>query len=372
MKVYPKIYSRDSHGKIRVWWMEQDDNKYRTISGTQDGEKVTTNWTIVEGKNVGRSNQTSDIEQAEKEVSAKYKDQLSTGYFEDIAKVDEKLYFEPMLAFKYENYADKIDWSKGNYVSEKMDGLRCILTKNGSTSRNGKKLVSFPHILESLRGLFEKCPYLVLDGEIYCDRLSDNFNKIISLAKKTKPTLEDLEESKQYIQFWVFDAPSCPGGFHDRYLFLCDLINKYLPNNKYIKICCHELIDKPEKIEEKLQEYISLGFEGLMLNTFGGKYEQKRSKNLLKYKKFQDCEAEVLDIVEGVGNRSGMFGYAILMLDNGKTFNSNARGDEFLYKQILENKTKYIGKTATIRFQALTPDGIPRFPIIVDFNRLDT
>jgi DNA ligase-1 len=120
-----------------------------------------------------------------------------------------------------------------------------------------------------------------------------------------------------------------------------------------------------------LQEYLELGLEGVMVNLGDYQYENKRSKGLMKYKKFQDCEAKICDIIEGTGNRSKMFGYAKLKLSNGKAFDSNARGNEELYKSILRNKDKYIGKMATVRFQNLTPDGIPRFPVIVDFDRLD-
>jgi DNA ligase-1 len=112
------------------------------------------------------------------------------------------------------------------------------------------------------------------------------------------------------------------------------------------------------------------GFEGLMLNTYDGEYENKRSKNILKYKKFQDNEYEIIDIVEGCGNRTGMFGYAVLKIED-KTFRANARGNEDFYKNLLKDKNKYIGKKATVRYQNLTPEGIPRFPVIVDFNRTD-
>ncbi len=366
-KIYPTLYSRDSKGKVRIWKMEQQENKYRTISGLEDGQKVTTNFTTCEGKNIDRSNETSPIEQATKEIESAYKDQLSTGYFENIKDIDKENYFSPMLAKQWEDRKDEVDWVNGNYISPKMDGLRAVITRNGATSRNGKKFVSFPHILKELESLFESYPNLILDGEIYCDKLSDDFNKIISLAKKSKPTQEDLDESAQFIQYWIFDIPSVPGGYHERYTELKKLIKP----NKYIKICEHKLIKTPEEIETNLHKYIGQGFEGLMLNIFDGEYEQKRSKNILKCKLFQDDEFEIINITEGIGNRSGLYGYATLKMKNGNTFDANARGNEELYRKILRNKNNYIGKMATVRYQNLTPDGIPRFPVIIDFDRFD-
>ena len=374
IKSFQTLYSKDSKGKIRVWFQQQEGAKYRTVSGVYGSDKlVTSEWTVAEGKNQGKSNETLPVEQAIKEVEANYTKQRETGYFDNIQDVNKELYFSPMLAKQWEDYEDQIDWSKGVWISPKMDGLRCIITKEGAFSRNGKVFLSFPHILRELQPLFTKFPDLILDGECYCERLSDNFNKIISLAKKTKPTPQDIQESEKYLQYWIFDCPSIEGNFNSRYTYLQKqiLIDNGFLNNNWIKLCKHTLIYDSTQIKINLNKYIEQGFEGLMVNTYDGKYEQKRSRNLLKNKLFKDIEAEICGIVEGLGNRSGMFGYAQMKLPNGKTFDSNARGNEILYKEILKNKNKYIGKKATVRFQDYTPDGIPRFPVIVDFDRFD-
>jgi ATP-dependent DNA ligase len=367
--IYHKLYSRDSKDKIRVWFMEQRGNKYRTTSGIDGGAMVTAEWTTVEGKNIGRSNETSSTEQATKEIEAKYKDQMATGYFDAINDIDTQLYFEPMLAKKYEDYKNAIEWDKGVYVSGKLDGLRCIIHKKGMFSRNGKPIISAPHIFNSLKSIFDIIPSLILDSELYCDRLSNDFNKIISLAKKSKPTKEDLIESELYLQAWVFDMPS----FHEPFAYRRTMVQKILKdiNSPYLRYINHKQVRSHEQIEKALQEYLELGLEGVMVNLGDYQYENKRSKGLMKYKKFQDCEAKICDIVEGTGNRSKMFGYAKLKLSNGKAFDSNARGNEELYRSILKNKDKYIGRMATVRFQNLTPDGVPRFPVIVDFDRFD-
>ena len=368
-KIYETLYSRDSKGKVRIWKMEQYNEKFRTISGTQDGEKVTTNWTDCEGKNIGKSNETNPIEQATKEILAAYKDQESTGYHRDIKNIDIQTYFDPQLAKNYEDRKDKIDWSQGVFVSGKLDGLRCIIHSNGMFSRNGKPILSAPHIFNSIKKIFVEFPNLILDSELYCDRLSHDFNKIISLAKKTKPTEEDFIESEKFLQAWVFDIPSINLQFSSRIEKLQEILK--LIDSPYLRYINHKWVKNHEKVEEALSEYLSQGLEGVMINIPDAKYENKRSAGLVKYKKFMDCEAEITNIIEGLGNRSGMFGYAKLKLDNGKEFDANARGNEELYKRVLKNKQDYIGKKATIRYQNLTPDGIPRFPVIIDFDRMD-
>jgi len=369
---HTKLYKKSSTGATLVWYIEQNEHRYRSVHGQLDGQLITDEYTVCKGKNIGRSNESSPGQQASSEVESKYKKQQAQGgYFLSIKDIGQKLFFAPMLSKQWEDRKDEIDWSKGVYVSPKMDGLRCVITEDGASSRNGKSFVSFRHILRELEPVFKKFPGLILDGEVYTNKLKTDFNKIISLAKKTKPTEEDFIESERWLEYHVFDCPYFEGGYHERYTELQDFFNKHFRDNKWIKLCPHSLIKEEAKIEEFLQRYIEAGYEGLMANTYDGVYEQKRSKNILKHKLFQDCEAEIVDIIAGQGNRSGMFGYAELKLDNGITFDSNARGDEKLYTKILNEKKKYIGKRATVRYQNLTPDGKPRFPVIIDFDRFD-
>jgi ATP-dependent DNA ligase len=362
-----KLYHKDSTGKIRIWGLEQDGKGYRTNSGIDGGQVVTSDWVVVEGKCLGQANATTATEQATKEILAKYKKQKESGYFENIKDVNNTTYFEPMLAHKYLEHKDKIDWSKGVCVSPKLDGVRCIMTSEGAFSRTGKPFVSFPHIVRELKPLFIQYHGLILDGEIYTHKLNKDFNKIISLAKKTKPTAEDLMESEKYLQYHVFDIPSDCRKFYLRYQELERLITAGVSyyGGKSIKLCVHQLIDRSESIEAYLQEYIIEGYEGIMINTPEGLYEHKRSQNLLKYKLFVDEEFEIADITEGIGNRSKMFGRAIMKNKNGEFFESNARGTEAFYIQLLRDRLKLKGKMATVRYQNLTPDGVPRFPVIV-------
>lgn len=90
-------------------------------------------------------------------------------------------------------------------------------------------------------------------------------------------------------------------------------------------------------------------------------YENKRTKSLLKYKEFNDAEYRIVDVLEGVGNKSEMAG-SIVCTDGKVSFNSNIKGNREFCRQMLKGKKKYVGKMATIQYFNLTPDGIPRFP----------
>ena len=65
------LYKCDSTGKIRTYQIEIDDEKYRMITGTKDGKKVASAWTVCTPKNVGRSNETTPENQATLESKAR-------------------------------------------------------------------------------------------------------------------------------------------------------------------------------------------------------------------------------------------------------------------------------------------------------------
>lgn len=354
------IYKKTKGGKIQEWTIQVVENRYRTISGQTDGQKITSEWTVCKAKNEGKTNATTDDEQAVKEAHALRKKKLERGYFENIKHIERQQYFEPMLAEKWEDRKDSILYPI--YSQPKLDGIRCIVKSDGMWSRAGKPIVSAPHIFEALQPLFEANPELIFDGELYCDKLANDFNKIVSLVKKSKPSAADLMESKNVIQYHVYDLPSDHGHFKDRFLHLSKLD---------LPLCCilvrTEIIDQESDVEKHYEKYVEAGYEGQMLRV-NAAYENKRSKYLLKHKSFIDEEYEILDICEGEGNRSGAVGYMVFER-NGQRFKSNVKCTYEQGVEILKNRNKLIGKQATVKYFNLTPAGIPRFPYVINIDR---
>ena len=103
---------------------------------------------------------------------------------------------------------------------------------------------------------------------------ANDFNKIVSLVKKTKPTDEDLKESKKNIQYHIYDLPNVDDTFKVRYSTLCSL---RLPK-ECIVVKTH-IVKSEDMVMERYGEYVEAGYEGQMLRI-DGKYENKRSKNL--------------------------------------------------------------------------------------------
>ena len=357
------IYKKTQTGATQEWTIEVSDNKYRTHSGQCGGQITTNAWTVVYGKNEGKANGTTDNEQALKEAIAKRTKKLESGYFEDIINIDTKQYFEPMLAAKWEDYKDKIQYPI--YSQPKLDGIRCIVTKDGMFSRNGKPIISAPHIGKSLNFLFESNPNLILDGELYADKFANDFNKIVSLVKRTKPTNDDLKESAKNIEYHIYDIPSVSETFDGRLEALNELF-QYFP--KCVKLVETHNANNELEVMELYGEYVDKGFEGQMLRL-DSKYENKRSKSLLKHKSFIDEEFTIKDICEGEGNRTGTAGYMVFETADGKPFKSNVKGTWEETAEMLKSKKELIGKQATIKYFNLTPDGIPRFPFVTNIDR---
>jgi len=350
------------HGRYQSWVIEIVDNKYRTHYGQIDGEIQTTEWTICEGKNTGKKNETSANEQALKEAKATWKKKKESGYFDNAKDIDNDTFTEPMLAKSYDDYKDELKYPV--YSQPKLDGIRCVVKKDGMWSRNGKAIVSAPHVLVALKSFFDRFPDAILDGELYADKFANDFNAICSLVKKTKPTPQDLEDSAENIQYWVYDW-ILPKTFGDRN----DDITTYVTSSNVVRRVPTHLVDTITHLNELYEKYVDEGYEGQMVRT-NGPYENKRSKHLLKRKEFQDSEFKILDIVEGVGNKSGMAGHMVFKNHKGIEFHSNIKGDREYLKELLKNKKKYIGKQATVKYFNLTPeDEIPRFPYVINIDR---
>lgn len=359
----PTIYKQTKTGATQEWTIEVVGNRYRTISGQTNGKKVISEWTTCYGKNEGKVNATTDVEQALKEAKAKHTLKLEKDYSETISSIISKRHFEPMLAAKWEDYKDKIVYPI--FSQPKLDGIRCIVTKDGMFSRNGKPIISVPHIYDSLKPLFDENPDLILDGELYADKFSNDFNSIVSLVKKTKPTADDLKQSEKNIEYHIYDVPSVDETFTGRWRELDELA---LDFPKCVKKVETHIITEEFYITDWYENYIERGYEGQMLRT-DGKYENKRSKFLLKHKSFVDEEYTILDICEGEGNRTGTAGYMVFQTADGKPFKSNIKGTWEETAEMLRKKSELIGKEATVKYFNLTPDGIPRFPYVININR---
>jgi ATP-dependent DNA ligase len=353
-----KLYQRAANQKINTFEVEVQGKCFRTITGFEDGIKTESAWTCCEPKNQGKKNSTTAEEQAKKEAEALHRKKLELGFFEDINDIDKSTLFKPMLACDFNDYKDRIAYPV--YVQPKLDGIRCIVRKDGMWSRNGKRIISAPHIYENIKHLFKINPDLVLDGELYIHSSKNDFNTICSLVKKTKPTEQDLKQSAQLIEYWIYDVPSLKGRYDVRKINLY----QYYHISK-VKIITTLLANNEDEVKKYYGQFVNDGFEGIMVRINEGNYENKRSKNLLKYKTFFDNEYTILEVHEGKGRLQNKVGQMLFKTEEGKEFYSTVNGTEEYLTELWNQKTNLIGQQATIKYFELTEDGVPRFPKVI-------
>ena len=355
----PTLYKRDTKGKVRVLTIEYgyDDETTagtRSVAGIQDGQLVTSGWKLCLPKNVGKVNATTSITQAIAEAQSGWDKKTEKEYFSDIKLIDTYEKFKPMLAGDYTKRPQSSGWSQ-----PKLDGIRCIANSSGLWTRAGKEITSCPHIWESVRPFIEANPGIVLDGELYNHELKEDFNKITSLVRKLNATPESIAESASLVQYHVYDC------YVEDMLFINRIKLAYGAKSDVVKIVQTDFAQTQEQLDEFYSSYMTDGYEGQMVRN-NTTYENKRSNNLLKRKEFITEEFQVVSMLEGQGNWAGHVKHFALTLPNGATCGAGVRGKQEVLKELWE-----VGDTptwATLRYFGLTPDGVPRFPVVIDYG----
>ena len=267
---------------------------------------------------------------------------------------------KPMLAHKVNE--NKIDFSEKVFIQPKLDGVRCIFTKDGAYSRTGKQFHNLRHIELRLERFFEKNPFAVLDGELYNHALRDDFEQIISLVRKQKPTDEDRRNAQHLIQYHVYDTIAEGFNYESRLNWL--LSSRNLWCNVVIPVETIQVNKYEEAANVHYDGFLKQGYEGSILRL-NGHYEQKRSYNLQKFKDFHDTEATIIGYEAGKGKFTGLIGKFLMIDDNGIEFGCPI-GKGYNYDDrrfILNNIHDYMGKRATFTYFERTKAGSYRHPL---------
>ena len=271
--------------------------------------------------------------------------------------------FKPMLAHVYTD-ENQIDWSQPVYMQPKLDGGRCVFTKDGAFSRTGKRFMNVKHIELELQGLFKQHPHLILDGELYNHKLKNDFEKIISLVRKQKPTDTDRLDAQHLVQFHVYDYTGQKPNLLENLKYKGRQDNLTCSDIYCPSICYTDTkrVATPAMIKVLHDKWLDMGYEGSIIRL-NGEYEQKRSKNLLKVKDFSDSEAKITGFVEGKGKRRGTIGKFIAVDSQGMQFGMPVM-DKFKYLQDnFKEMQTWIGKIATFTYFEKTKRGSYRHPL---------
>ena len=274
---------------------------------------------------------------------------------------------KPMLAYPV---SDKpIDYNEPVFIQPKLDDVRCVIQYERRVrpredvvvaySRTGKEWKNIQHILAELRPFFQKYPNVILDGELYNHDLRDNFEKIISLVRKTKPTDEDRLEASKLTQFHCYDIIDEELPFDQR----CEFVSQSL---MLIGSSIHTLdtimVFDEDEAQSIHRSNLKKGYEGSIVRT-NDTYQCKRSHNLRKFKDFHDAEATLIAWVEGKGKRKGTVGKFMAVDADGNEFGMPVM-DKFDYLQKNFRKMRnWVGKTATFTYFERTKANSYRHPL---------
>ena len=355
------LFAMDKKGQFKEWSISTEGEEIHVAHGKLGGKQQHKVF-IAKPKNVGRANATTAEQQAVLEMASRIKKQGDKGYRttqEDAvtAAADNRT---PMLASDYTKVGHSIKYPCS--VSPKLDGVRCIArVKDGEvtfTSRGGKEYPVSDKLKSELLIFSGSTGCTEFDGELYIHGVS--LQNIVSAVKKPNDLTPDLS-------FWIFDVPS-DLIWEEREKVIYNLWEESLVCMETPHICVvgNQRVEREESARKIMDKMIEIGFEGLMLRNLTGKYEwNNRSRDLQKWKDFQDVEAKVESFEEDA------LGEAVywLRLQNGKLFKAKPRGHH--KERTVKNADSYLGNWVTVRFQQYTDGGIPQFPVIVGFRECD-
>ncbi len=357
------LFKRDRNGGVRVWWLEQQGDKYRTHSGIKGGAITQTGWTTCVAKNVGKANATTPESQAMSEVANEYAKKLDRAYFERQEDIDNPVPIKPMLAQKYQDATKREPLPLAtviHFAQPKLDGIRNLATQHGQFSRTGQPTTGAPHIFEELAPWFESDPTLVLDGELYNHEFKDDFNAISSAVRKKNHTPESLKKSREVVQYHIYDVIIEDLTFEQRQAILDHFFASYdgdfLVRVPTVTIASQQQLDTLEEV------WVAEGYEGQMVRT-NGEYENTRSWNLLKRKTFDTAEFPFIRAEEGNGNWAGV-AKRIIVDDAGVEQPCGMRGNKAFAKEVLGKSYTEV----TVRYFGRTPDGVLKMPVVIDFH----
>lgn len=228
-------------------------------------------------------------------------------------------------------------------------------------SRGGKTYPVPKHLIGQLKTLHKATGVESLDGEAYVEGVK--LQQIQSCVKKENSLTSQ-------VTYEVFDVPMLNVGFADRNCIL-ESFNEVTANLPHVNIVEQELITKAE-LNDKLSQYLSEGFEGIMLRNTRGLYEfqNKRSNDLLKYKLMNDNEAKVLSCEEDK-NGQGKF-----MMEWTSPYNNqvvqfelcmNGSHEENTYEKLSQR----VGEWVCFKYQDFTESGVPTFARGLYFRECD-
>lgn len=360
IKEWPQLYAKSSRG-VKTWFIRVlrgtlQCGVQEIVYGLLEGKRTKQRKVIERGKNIGKKNETTPVEQAIKEAQSKFDKQIQKGYVENIKDIDKFKPF-PMLAKDFKKAKHRIEYPC--YVQPKLNGIRCIVIKQNGvvtlTSRNCLEFTTLDHLKPELFTMLAEGERL--DGEIYNHDLT--FQEIVSYTKKYYKGLTEK------LQLHVYDFPYNGDAFDGRY-------TRYMlfdsSSNKTTQFVKSYLVNTEQEIYDWHDKFVVQGYEGIIIRNSNGLYQwDTRSFDLQKYKEFIDEEFTIIGYWSGTGTDAGAIKFKCRIFSNvtgrNQIFDVRPKGSIKRRREMYKVGWKYIGKLLTVRYQNLSDEGVPVFPV---------
>ena len=285
--------------------------------------------------------------------------------------------FDVQLANKY---FDKPEYVEGKEfaITTKIDGGRIIAIKeNGSVSFFTRAGQRYEGLVDLEKEMLDRIPdNFVLDGEI---TLLDYKNYDSKDAYKQAMKITRADGEKHGVKMLVFDgmpvadwkAQYCPLSWSARRTTL----ETFFTKDTYVYFELLPVLYQgtdTSKITELLDAEIARKQEGVMINICDAKYDFKRTNSLLKVKKMNTLDLQIIGFEEGSGRLTGTLGAILVRYKDGNVVKVGSGFTDGLREEIWKNQGKYLDTICEISYfeETTNADGGKslRFPIFKDFR----
>jgi len=177
------------------------------------------------------------------------------------------------------------------------------------------------------------------------------------LNKANKGTISEAEAKLVHATVWdvipylYFTDGHCPVPYATRFSSLGDLVSKQSSKNKRIWLVASEIVETYEKAQEIFNEYLSLGYEGIILKDGSGVWEDKRAKHQIKFKGELECDLKIVAVEEGTGKYAGLLGAIVCESADGVVKVNVGSGFNDAHRKTLKEKD-LIGKIVAVKYNA--------------------
>ena len=379
------LYKRTSSNSIIKWTIQQFDSRY------------TITWSYVGSENpITEEFACDSADRAEEEIQSRIQRQLDRkGYSTSKIPTRPDL---PMLAQKWEEHRAKVESGARQpfdkvIIQPKLDGVRCIATKDKMVTRRNLEIKSVPVIKQALEAL---PPEIKIDGELYihgCDLQTMQELVLRGSAHQYHKTIQyhvydlvdtELDQQQRLHQLqiavdtiketydgWVAEQQKYPPQLQSDMLPTeCPIVMVpsliVLENTNPIESLSAYTLDFYKTVDEWHKWARDNKYEGLIIRNAAGKYGiNERSPDLLKVKMRLDEEFKIIDVSEG-HKKTGVF---VCQTEAGLSFEATPKATLGIKQNILRFKDKWIGGNTTVEYETISNAGVPLKPVAVSWRQ---